>query len=78
MLLNVGVLLLCLVVILVFKGIVANKTAEFMDEFSPEEGSGEGTGAEAEAAALALTVGVAQQLLHEAQSAGDQTARILR
>ena len=67
MLLNVGVLLLCLVVILVFKGIVANQTAEFMDEFAPGSGSGaEGSGTEAKAAAVELTVGVARQLLHDA------------
>lgn len=41
MYLNVGVLLTCLVVILVFKNIAGKRAAEFMGEFEAEDGSGE-------------------------------------
>ena len=71
MILNVAVLLLCLVVILVFKQIVAQKTAEFIDEFSPAEGSGTETNPDA----IALSINVARELLDEAREAGLRRTR---
>jgi len=42
MYLNVAVLLGCLVVILVFKNIAADRAADFMEEIAGDEGSGDG------------------------------------
>ena len=73
MFLNVGILLLCLLAIILFKRVVADRTADFMQEFAPPTaGSGEGTG---DAERLELSIDVAENLIHQAVGRASQSYR---
>lgn len=70
MMLNVGVLLLCLVVILLFKNIAGDRAAGFMDAFAPE-----GSGQAADYSAEDRAAGVASELVGQAADAAYEATR---
>lgn len=67
---NVVVLSLCLAAILIFKDIAADRTAELMDQLGSE-----GTGDATRPPPVVRTLGVGQNLVHEAVRRGREAAR---
>jgi len=63
MLVNVAVLVLCLVAVIVFKQIVADRTAGFMQVFAPPD-AGSGEGSEGRDGAT-LSIDVAKSLIYQ-------------